>query len=120
GKTPFMYMLGAGKKLEQWSVSLEIVRLAEERQLHWTQLRELAGVVVSQSTRERVHDALEAELQAKLDAAERDYNAKLAEAHAWYPAVIARRLAEALLRGSNGGKQTIAELMATLPVVPTA
>jgi pyruvate-ferredoxin/flavodoxin oxidoreductase len=117
GKTPFIYMLGAGKKLEQWSVSPEIVRLAEERQLHWTQLRELAGVVVSQSTRDRVNETLEAELQAKLDAAERDYKAKLAEAQASYPTVIARRLAEGLLRGSNGGKKTIAELLATLPVV---
>jgi pyruvate-ferredoxin/flavodoxin oxidoreductase len=118
GKTPFIYMLGAGKKLERWSVALEIVRLAEERQLHWTQLRELAGVVVPQSTRDRVNDSLEAELQAKLDAAERDYKAKLAEAQAAYPTVIARRLAEGLLRGSNGGKKTIAELMATLPVIP--
>ena len=118
GKTPFIYMLDAGKKLERWSVSLEIVRLAEERQLHWTQLRELAGVVVPQSTRDRVNDSLEAELQAKLDAAERDYKAKLAEAQAAYPTVIARRLAEGLLRGSNGGKKTIAELMATLPVLP--
>jgi len=118
GKTPFIYMLGAGKTLEQWSVSPEIVRLAEERQLHWTQLRELAGVVVAQSTRDRVNDALEAELQATLDAAERDYKAKLAEAQASYPTVIARRLAEGLLRASNGGRKTIAELMATLPVVP--
>jgi pyruvate-ferredoxin/flavodoxin oxidoreductase len=120
GKTPFIYMLGAGKRLEQWSVSLEIVRLAEERQLHWTQLRELAGIVVPQSTRDRVNESLEAELQAKLDAAERDYKAKLAETQAAYPTVIARRLAEGLLRGSNGGKKTIAELMATLPVIPVA
>ena len=120
GKTPFIYMRGAGKKLEQWSVSPEIVRLAEERQTHWTQLRELAGVVVSQATRDRVHDTLQAELQAKLDVAEREYKAKLAEAQAAYPTVIARRLAEGLLRGSNGGKKSIAELMATLPsVIPS-
>jgi pyruvate-ferredoxin/flavodoxin oxidoreductase len=117
GKTPFIYMLGAGKKLERWTVALEIVRLAEERQVHWAQLRELAGVVVPQSTRDRVNDTLAAELQSKLDAAEREYKAKLAEAQASYPTVIARRLAEGLLRGSNGGKQTIAELLATLPAV---
>jgi pyruvate-ferredoxin/flavodoxin oxidoreductase len=117
GKTPFIYMLGAGKQLERWSVAAEIVRLAEERQLHWAQLRELAGVVVPQATRDRVNDALQAELQAKLEAAEREYKAKLAEAQASYPTVIARRLAEGLLRGSNGGKQTIAELLATLPAV---
>ena len=120
GKTPFIYMLGAGKKLEQWSVAPEIVRLAEERQLHWTQLRELAGVVVPQATRDRVARTLEAELQAKLDAAEREYKAKLTEAQASFPTVVARRLAEGLLRASNGGKKTIAELMATLPVVGPA
>ena len=120
GKTPFIYMLGSGKKLERWTVAPEIVKLAEERQLHWTQLRELAGVVVPQSTRDRVNDTLAAELQAKLDAAEREYKAKLAEAQASYPTVIARRLAEGLLRGSNSGKKTIAELLASLPVSPTA
>ena len=119
-KTPFIYMLGAGKKLEQWSVASEIVKLAEERQLHWAQLRELAGVVVPQSTRDRVNDALEAELSSKLHEAEAAYKAKLAEVQASYPTVIARRLAETLLRSSNGGKKTIAELMATLPVVRTA
>jgi len=120
GKTPFIYMLGSDRKLERWSVSSEIVRLAEERQLHWAQLRELAGVVVPQSTRDRLNDTLAAELQAKLDAAERDYRAKLAEAQASYPTVIARRVAESLLRGSNSGKMTIAELLSTLPAVTDA
>ncbi|HEX2779990.1 MAG TPA: 2-oxoacid:acceptor oxidoreductase family protein, partial [Gemmatimonadaceae bacterium] len=114
GKTPFIYVLGAKKNLLRWTVSAEIVRLAEERQLHWTQLRELAGVVVAESTRDRVRSALEAELDAKLDAAKREYEAKLAEVQATYPTIIARRLAEGMLRASKSG-QTVRELLANLP-----
>ena len=118
GKTPFIHLLGAGRKLEQWSVSGEIVRLAEERQHHWAQLRELAGVVVPQATRDRVNDALEAELQVRLDAAKRDYDAQLAHIQATYPTLVARRMAEGLMRASDGGRKTLAELMAIVPDAP--
>jgi pyruvate-ferredoxin/flavodoxin oxidoreductase len=114
GKTPFICVLGADKRLVPWSVSGEIVRLAEERQQHWAQLRELAGVVVAEPTRERVRESLEAELEAKLDAARQEYEAKLAEVRATYPAVVARRLAEGLLRASRSG-QTVRDLLAKLP-----
>jgi pyruvate-ferredoxin/flavodoxin oxidoreductase len=110
GRTPFIHVLGEGKRLARWSVSGEIVRLAEERQQHWAQLRELAGVVVAEPTRERVREALEAELEAKLDAARQDYEAKLADVRATYPAVVARRLAEGLLKASKGG-QTVRDLL---------
>jgi pyruvate-ferredoxin/flavodoxin oxidoreductase len=110
GRTPFIHVLGEGKRLARWSVSGEIVRLAEERQQHWAQLRELAGVVVAEPTRERVRDALEAELEAKLDAARQDYEAKLADVRATYPAVVARRLAEGVLKASKGG-QTVRDLL---------
>ena len=118
GKTPFIYLLGAGRKLEQWSVSSEIVRLAEERLNHWAQLRELAGVVVPQATRDRVNDALASELQVKLDAAKREYDAKLAELQATYPTLVARRMAEGLMRASEGGKKTVAELLSLAPSAP--
>jgi pyruvate-ferredoxin/flavodoxin oxidoreductase len=98
-------------------VSGEIVRLAEERQLHWAQLRELAGVVVAEPTRARVRESLEAELEAKLAAARAEYEAKLADVEATYPTVIARRLAEGLLRASRTG-QTVRDLLANLPAVP--
>jgi len=114
GKAPFIHVLGADRKLERWSVSGEIVRLAEERQQHWAQLRELAGVVVAEPTRERVRESLEAELEAKLDAARQEYEAKLAEVRATYPAVVARRLAEGLLRASKSG-QTVRDLLAGIP-----
>ncbi|HET9011494.1 MAG TPA: 4Fe-4S binding protein, partial [Gemmatimonadaceae bacterium] len=53
-RTPFIYVLDAAKRLDRWTVSAEIVGLAEERQLHWAQLRELAGLTVAEPTRERV------------------------------------------------------------------
>ncbi|HEX7978091.1 MAG TPA: 2-oxoacid:acceptor oxidoreductase family protein, partial [Gemmatimonadaceae bacterium] len=118
GRTPFIHVLGADRRLVRWSVSGEIVRLAEERQQHWAQLRELAGVVVAEPTRERVRASLEAELEAKLDAARQEYEAKLAEVRATYPAVVARRLAEGLLRASRSG-QTVRDLIAGLPADAT-
>jgi pyruvate-ferredoxin/flavodoxin oxidoreductase len=98
GKTPFIYVLATDKKAERWTVSEEIVRLAEERLQYWAQLRELAGVVVPQSTRDRVHDALRAELDEKLAAVRQEYEAKLADLTATYPTVVARQLAEGLLK----------------------
>ena len=98
GKTPFIYVLATDKKAERWTVSEEIVRLAEERLQYWAQLRELAGIVVPQSTRDRVNDALRAELDEKLAAVRREYEAKLADLTATYPTVVARQLAEGLLK----------------------
>jgi pyruvate-ferredoxin/flavodoxin oxidoreductase len=118
GKTPFIYMLGAGKRLERWTVSPEIVRLAEERQLHWAQLRELAGVVVSGAARDRVRETLEAELAAKLEVARAEYESKIAELQASYPEAIARRLAEGLLKAARvgGWRLEVGDLLASLPV----
>jgi pyruvate-ferredoxin/flavodoxin oxidoreductase len=98
GKAPFIYVTGLDKKAERWTVSSEIVRLAEERLQYWAQLRELAGVVVAQSTRDRINDALQSELDTKLAALTQEYEAKLADLKATYPTVIARQLAEGLLK----------------------
>ena len=110
GKTPFIYMIGKDRQLEQWTVSSEIVKLAEERQQHWTQLRELAGVVVPASTRERVTSALESEMEDRLAALTREYEAKIAQLHATYPTIIARRMAEGLLGASGAARGTGAAL----------
>ena len=114
GRRPFIYMLGPGKRLERWGVSPEIVRLAEERQLHWAQLRELAGVVVSDAVRDRVRETLEAELSAKLEAAHADYEARIAELRASYPEAIARRLAEVLVRGARDAGR-VSDLVSWVP-----
>ena len=115
GSTPFIYMLGEGRTLQRWTVSTEIVRLAEERLLHWSQLRELAGEKVAESTRSRMRDALQAELDEKLDATRREYEAKIAEMQATYPATIARRLAEGLLGAARSGQTVQALIAAALP-----
>jgi pyruvate-ferredoxin/flavodoxin oxidoreductase len=119
GKAPYIHVLGPDKRLVRWTTSTEIVRLAEERQLYWAQLRELAGVVVAEPTRERVRASLEAELEEKLAAARAEYEAKLAEVEATYPVAIARRLADGLIRASRTG-QTVRELLANLPEIPGA
>ena len=117
GSTPFIQMLGDGRTLQRWTVSAEIVGLAEERLLHWSQLRELAGETVAESTRSRMRDVLQAELDAKLDTARREYEAKIAEMQATYPVAIARKLAEGLLGAARSG-QTVQELIAGLPAMP--
>jgi len=119
GKTPFIHVLTPERKLARWRVSMEIVRLAEERQLLWAQLRELAGVRVSDAVREQVAATLEGELAAKIDAVRGEYEARIAELQASYPQTIAKRLAEALLRAGRGG-QTVAELLGGVQSTPTA
>ena len=98
GKTPFIYVTGTDKKAERWTVSSEIVRLAEERLQFWAQLRELAGIVVAQSTRDRVSDMLRSELDARLAELTAEYESKLAQLKATYPTIVARQLAEGLLK----------------------
>jgi pyruvate-ferredoxin/flavodoxin oxidoreductase len=114
GRTPFIYVLDAAKRLAKWTVAMEIVTLAEERQLHWSQLRELAGVVVAEATRARVVESLESEVEARIAAVRAEYEAKLHEVQISMPAVIARRLAEGLLRkvSQPDGQQMDARLFA--------
>ena len=107
GKTPFIHVLDGDKHLAKWTVAKEMVLLAEERQLHWLQLRELAGVVIPEATRARVAESLESEVETRIAAIRAEYEAKLREVEASMPAVIARRLAEGLLKKtpqSNGFK----------------
>jgi pyruvate-ferredoxin/flavodoxin oxidoreductase len=123
-KTPFIYVLGADRKAERWTVSDEIVRLAEERLQFWAQLRELAGVVVPQSTRDRVNDALQSQLEEKLVAMRQEFEAKLADLKATYPTVVARQLADGLLKAVPQIGPMIAAsgfvMPTAAPVVPAA
>ena len=117
GKTPFVYTIGDDKKLKQLRVSPEMVALAEDRLLLWNQLRELAGVTLSDTTRDRVTDSVVAEYELKLAALRSEYEAKLSELKSNYPRAIARRLAEGLL-GVGNRNQTIAELLARAESTP--
>ena len=117
GMTPFITTLGEGQTLERSSVSAEMVHLAEERLHFWAQLRELAGLRVPGEVRERVADALESELEEKIRGIQAEYEAKIAQLHSSYPRMIARRLAEGLLR-HGAGDRTVADILAEAEATP--
>jgi pyruvate-ferredoxin/flavodoxin oxidoreductase len=105
----FIYMVDAQKHLSKICVSDEIVALAEERLHFWAQLKELAGVEVSENMRNAVSENLTQELEAKLDALRAEYERKITLLTTQYPQLIARRLAEGLLRAS--ANDTVAQLL---------
>ncbi|MBI4881500.1 MAG: 2-oxoacid:acceptor oxidoreductase family protein [Planctomycetes bacterium] len=111
GKTPFIYTIDAQRKLARFAASADIVRLAEDRLLYWSQLRQLAGVLVTDTVKDRVSDALGQEFDAKMEALRREYEGKLTDLKASYPSLVARRMAEGLLRAD--GSRTVAELLST-------
>jgi pyruvate-ferredoxin/flavodoxin oxidoreductase len=118
GRTPFIHALGRDGRLRRLRVGDEIVRLAEDRLEFWNQLRELAGLRLPESVRERVSGDAERAFEQRLAAVTADFDAKLAELRAAYPAVVARRLAEGLLRAGEG--RTIGEILAAAELLPTA
>jgi pyruvate-ferredoxin/flavodoxin oxidoreductase len=117
GREPFIHAVRPGEKqLRRLSVSEEIVRLAEDRLLLWNQLRELAGLRVPASVRDDVATSLEAEYEGRLQALAQEYEGKLAELRSTYPRVVARRMAEGLLR--LGGNRTVSELLTHVSSIP--
>jgi pyruvate-ferredoxin/flavodoxin oxidoreductase len=76
------------------------VALAEERLSFWAQLKEMAGIDVSDNMRDSVAEGLTQQLEVKLEALKAEYEAKIALLTTHYPQLIARRLAEGLLRAS--------------------
>jgi pyruvate-ferredoxin/flavodoxin oxidoreductase len=114
GKTPFIYLLEPDRKLGRLTVSEEIVQLTEDRLALWRLLKEMAGVDVEVSAE------AEAEYAAQAEQIKAEYEAKLADLKAKYPQLIARRLAEGLVRAGNG-QRTISELLSevqSLPIEP--
>ncbi len=117
-KTPYIWTLDRNRKLARSMVGEEIVLLAEERQRFWSQLRQLAGVEVSDTVRDRVSAQLEEEMEGRLTALRSEYEAKIAELKATYPAAIARKMAEGLMKAV--GADTFGPLLqnaGTLPAV---
>jgi pyruvate-ferredoxin/flavodoxin oxidoreductase len=110
GKTPFVWTLDSERKLERTLVSQEMVQLAEERLQFWAQLRELAGLHVPAAVRKRIARSLESELDNKLQVLRAEYEAKIAELQTSYPRMIARRMAEGLLKHGNGSR-TVSEIL---------
>jgi pyruvate-ferredoxin/flavodoxin oxidoreductase len=111
GRTPFIWVIDGEKKLGRLACSIEMVQLAEDRLLYWSQLKELAGLEVPASVRADIADDMEDEFETKAAAIRTEYEAQLAELRMNYPALVARRMAEGLL-ASGDGELTVAELLA--------
>ena len=107
--TAFIYTVDAKRHLSKVTVSDEIVQLAEERQNHWAQLKEMAGLDVSENMRDAVSEGMTEELESRIAAITAEYEAKIAKLTTQYPLLIARRLAEGLLKGS--ADDTVAQLL---------
>lgn len=87
GKSPFIWVVDAEKRRERRFASDAIVAMADDRLAFWSLLRELAGLAVPEAAFAAREEKLRAEFEKKL---------------AQYPKLIARRLAEALLRAGGG------------------
>jgi pyruvate-ferredoxin/flavodoxin oxidoreductase len=109
GKTPFIYTLAEDRKLDRLASSLEMIELAEDRQLLWSQMKELAGLEVAPWVKDRLGQDMEDQFDRKAEALRQEYEAKMAELKASYPSLIAHRLAEGLLRA--GRNRTIEEVL---------
>jgi pyruvate-ferredoxin/flavodoxin oxidoreductase len=115
-RVPFIYAIAKDRKLTRLHVSPHVVKLAEDRLLFWDQIRELAGIKVSSNVREGIASELETEFDTRLEALRAEYEAKMAELKVTYPALVARRMANALLR--SGGTETVADLLAKADATP--
>jgi pyruvate-ferredoxin/flavodoxin oxidoreductase len=114
--TPYIQTLDGQKQLARFAVSHEIVELAEDRLKLWHQLRQMAGLEVPQSVRDMVSADLEIEFDAKFQGLQADFERRMSDLKARYPQVIARRLAEGLIRA--GGDRTVADILAEVPSAP--
>jgi pyruvate-ferredoxin/flavodoxin oxidoreductase len=110
GKFPFIYVLDTERKLRKMQASAEIVELAEDRLSFWAQLKEMAGLKVSESARFSVEADLEEQFEKQIATLKAEYEAKLSELRTQYPQVVARRMAEALLQ-TGDGSQTVTDLL---------
>jgi pyruvate-ferredoxin/flavodoxin oxidoreductase len=109
GATPFIYTVDADRRLGRLCVSAELVDLAEERLRYWAQLKELAGIEVSSHMREAVGEVESRKLEQQLAALKTEYEAKIAKLTTQYPVLIARKIAEGLLKAN--GNETVAQLL---------
>ncbi len=111
-------MIDGEKKLGRLACSMEMVLLAEDRLLYWSQLKELAGLEVPASVRADIADDMEEEFEAKAAAIRAEYEVQLTELRMSYPALVARRMAEGLL-SSGDGNLTVAEILARANADPS-
>jgi pyruvate-ferredoxin/flavodoxin oxidoreductase len=112
GKVAFIYATTPNRRLTRLSVSNEIASLAEERQQFWLELRQLAGLNVAESVRDRLTQALETEFESRIADIRLEYESKMTQLKAQYPMQVARKLAEGLLK-SAGGQRIAHELLSS-------
>jgi pyruvate-ferredoxin/flavodoxin oxidoreductase len=115
--TPFIYAIDGERRLRRFSVSKEMVELAADRQSFWQQLQYFAGLQVAENIRDEVEGELEVAFEAKVQALRSEYETKMAELRATVPQVVARRMAEGLIRAGNG-ERTIADLLSSIEQMP--
>jgi pyruvate-ferredoxin/flavodoxin oxidoreductase len=108
GKRPFIWVKDAEERLGRLSVSPEMVELAEDRLDLWDELRELAGVRLSEQVRARISRPLEERMQRELETLREEYEMKIKRLKERYPAAITRKIAEALV--GDGGAEGLAGL----------
>ncbi|MDH3735042.1 MAG: 2-oxoacid:acceptor oxidoreductase family protein, partial [Gemmatimonadota bacterium] len=116
-RTPFIWVIDDEKKLGRASVDPGVVMLAEDRLVLWGQIKELAGIQPSGEARDTIARELEAHWADRLAALEAEHQAKVAELTATLPPLVARRLAEGLLRTGNGSR-TVEELLTAAAATP--
>ncbi len=114
GKTPYILALDETKRLVRVTASLEIVRLADERQAYWSQLKQLAGLEAAPEAQAAALAEAEAAFEAKIKALEAEHAAEVADIRERLPAVVARRMAEGILRAGKGDP-AFAAALAKLP-----
>ncbi|MCP4092303.1 MAG: pyruvate ferredoxin oxidoreductase [Planctomycetes bacterium] len=109
GKVPYINVLDGKNMLRKMQASHPIVQLAEDRLRLWSQLKEMAGEQVTGSARDNVTADLEDEFDQKVAALKAEHDAKVLELRTVFPQVVARRMAEGLLRSS--GDKTVQEIL---------
>ncbi len=107
-KRPFIHVLRKDRRLGRLVASPEIVALAEDRLSLWHELKEMAGLRLTDAMRATVRQELEGEVAQQLDALRAEYEAKLKS----LPVETARRLAQGLIRAADG--QTLTDLISRI------
>ena len=91
----------AKKQLERTALSNEMVVLTEDRMHFWGQLQEMAGVRIPQAVQDSVAERLELDFDTRAATLRAEYESRLAELKAEYPRIIARSMADGLLKASG-------------------
>jgi pyruvate-ferredoxin/flavodoxin oxidoreductase len=118
GKTPFLYVLEPDRRPGRRLVSEDIVELAEERLQVWRDLRQLAGHDLPAAVCARVSAPVLEDFERRIQELETRHRARITDLEARYPALIARRLVEGLVRAAGDGTETIGGLLRRAAAMP--